>query len=83
MFQAIKTKYIGPSNTRGSRVKATAAAGSRTMAWDHRLNDCDNHTAAAKEYAQRMEWTGEWFGGMTEDGSYVFVCATNNPAFRT
>ena len=26
MRQAIVTKYLGPTNTRGSRVKATAAA---------------------------------------------------------
>jgi hypothetical protein len=38
IVQAITTKYIGPSNVRGSRVKATAAAGSVTLSWDHALN---------------------------------------------
>ena len=28
MLQAITTKYLSPTNTRGTRVKATAAAGS-------------------------------------------------------
>src|SRR4051812_45021830 len=36
-MQAIQTRYLGPSNVRGSRVKAFAAAGSITLSWDHRL----------------------------------------------
>ena len=32
--QAIVTKYLGPTKSRGSRVKATASAGSITLAWN-------------------------------------------------
>lgn len=36
-MQAIRTKYYGPTNFRGSRIKAEAQAGSRWMEWDHAL----------------------------------------------
>jgi hypothetical protein len=36
-YQAIVTKYIGPTNTRGSRIKARAAAGSITLSRDDSL----------------------------------------------
>lgn len=29
-MQAIETKYLGPTNTRGSRIKASAQAGSKS-----------------------------------------------------
>ena len=36
-MQAIETRYLGPTNTRGSRIKATAAAGSITIHYDDAL----------------------------------------------
>lgn len=77
MFQAITTKYVGPSNVRGSRVKATASAGSVTLHWDDALNSEQNHTAAAMALAKKYEWKGSYYGGGTEHG-YVFVCADTN-----
>jgi hypothetical protein len=74
MLQAITTKHIGPSNTRGARVKATAAAGSVTVAWDHALDERQNHTAAAHTLANKMQWEGLYVGGGLPDCSgYVFV----------
>lgn len=67
--QAIVTKYFGPTNTRGSRIKASASAGSKTVSYDHALNIADNHAAAAKAFAEKMEWEGKWFGGGMPDGS--------------
>ena len=51
MRQAIVTKYIGPTTSRGSRVKAAAYAGSITVPWDHALSPEGNHTEAAKALA--------------------------------
>ena len=45
-MQAIQTKYIGPTNTRGSRVKATCWLTSITVSWDHSASVEENHTAA-------------------------------------
>ncbi len=43
------TKYLGPTNHRGGRVKATAQSGrSVTVAWDHALDVGPNHEAAAR-----------------------------------
>jgi hypothetical protein len=47
-MQAITTKYHGPGNVRGSRIKASCERGSLTVGWNHSLNSTDNHIAAAK-----------------------------------
>ena len=80
-MQAITTKYIGPANVRGSRIKATAAAGSITLHWDDALNSDDNHKAAARALATKLGWDyGEWIAGVTKDGASVWVCNTLNAA---
>jgi len=63
--QAITTKYHGPTNTRGSRISATAQAGRITIAYDHALDDTQNHAAAACALAKKFGWNGEWKGGGT------------------
>ena len=76
MRQAIETKYLGPTNSRGGRVKATAQAGSVTVAWDHALDTDDNHTRAAEALRKKFGWEGKLLGGGKPDGSgnvYVFV----------
>lgn len=74
MLQAITTKHIGPSNTRGARVKATAAGGSVTVSWDHALDTRQNHTAAAHALANKLQWEGLYVGGGLPDcNGYVFV----------
>lgn len=47
-MQAIKTKYHGPGNVRGSRVKASCERGSLLVEWEHGLNPDQNHRRAAK-----------------------------------
>lgn len=83
MFQAIETKYHGPSNIKGARVSATAAAGRIILSWNHALNFEDNHEAAAKAFADKFEWSGRWFGGATKSG-YCFVSSEQGiPTFVT
>ena len=82
MYQAITTKYIAPSNVKGSRVKASAAAGSVTLHWDNALNTAENHLVAARKLAEKFKWHGEWYGGGQHNTSgFVFVLA-NQPAFK-
>ena len=50
----IVTKYLGPTDHRGSRIKATHKRDSETMwqatvPWDHSLDAEANHQAAAEE----------------------------------
>jgi hypothetical protein len=73
MYQAIQTKFLGPTDCRGSRVKATTESGvSITIDWDHSKNVEENHTAAAFALAAKLGWTGEWVGGAIKAG-YAFV----------
>lgn len=82
--QAIETKYIGPGNVRGSRYKATSAAGSIIVDADDALSPEDNHCLAAQMLAAKKAWRGEWWGGQLKSGHYVFVVsdADNGPAFK-
>ncbi|MBO4228031.1 hypothetical protein [Bradyrhizobium neotropicale] len=87
ILQAIVTKYLGPTDRRGSRVKAYAAAGYIIHNWDSSLGSDANHTAAAKALATRSGWAGAWYGGGMPDGrGNVYVCTESRhgqaePAF--
>ena len=79
MRQSIQTKYIGPTNARGSRVSATSASGHRVViGWDDALNSDENHFAAAMALARKLNWTGTWHVGSTPHGC-VFVQSIGDP----
>jgi hypothetical protein len=86
-YQAITTKYFGAGNIKGSRVKATASAGSITLHWDNSLNTEQNHAKAAQALADKFGWPGRWYiGGLPNNNQdYVFVSALENDclAFTT
>lgn len=78
--QSVSTKYIGPTNSRESRCKATASGGaSLTIIWDDALNTEDNHRAAAAALIRKLAWGNPeyWIaaGGPKDDG-HVFVDAS-------
>ena len=73
MFQAIQVKYLGPTNYRGSRYKATAAAGSVTVSVDDALSTEGNVVAAAQALCDKLGWAQGMVYGQLADGSYVFV----------
>jgi hypothetical protein len=75
MRQAIVTKFHGPTNHRGARVKATADAGSITLPWDHALGVEGNHRAAAEALAKKYGWPLDMFGGGLPGSGYAFVYA--------
>lgn len=76
-MQAIQTKYFGPSNVKGSRIKAACAARSVVVGYDYALNSAGNHIAAAEKLIALLGWTGVAYGtlatGTLADGSYVHV----------
>jgi hypothetical protein len=72
-MQAIQTYFVSPTNFRGSRIVAKAAAGKVTLQWDHAMNPEGNHRAAAKALADKFGWSGDWVCGGCADGSSVFV----------
>ena len=82
MRQAITTKWLGPTDFRGSRIKAKAEAGSLTVGYDHRYGSEMNHLLAAQALAEKLKWDGEWRGGGLPYGSgYCFVMVEGDHAF--
>ena len=72
-MKAIMTKYLGPTNVRGSRIKAyDVDRNSVTIPYPHDLSGEDCHRKAAKELCNKMGWPGQLIGGATTDG-YAFV----------
>jgi len=56
-MKAIATKYLGPTNTKGSRIKAYEPDGqSITLSWDHSLDAKPNHVKAAKALLDKLDW---------------------------
>ena len=83
MRQAITTKFIGPTNARGARVKAVCEAGSITVNWDYAIGQDGNHDAAAKALAVKLGWDGAWFGGSMAAGNcYVWSATGVDESFR-
>jgi hypothetical protein len=74
-MQAIETKYLGPTDMRGSRVRAKAEAGSVIVPWDHALSLDENHTRAAQRLATKLGWRGKWVGGTLPSGVRCYVNA--------
>lgn len=82
MRQGIVTKYLGPTNYKGSRIKAIARKASEnylaqqlTLPKDYALNYDADHCRVAKALADRLGWRGYWMGGGTPDETgYQWVC---------
>lgn len=69
-MQTITTKYLAPTNSRGSRIKVTGAWGSKTYSYDYSVSE--PHKAAFDEYLAMLNKdmlvrygsecpTGGWF----------------------
>lgn len=78
-YRAIRTKYHGPTNTRGARI--IGDAGDRqsrvSLPYDHSLNPTQNHATAAMAVVEKMGWntnhepiTGGQYDG---DNAYYWV----------
>jgi len=56
-MQAIETRYIGPTDYKGSRIVASSADGHRhVLPYPHELNCDAAHRKAATELAEVMGW---------------------------
>jgi hypothetical protein len=73
VLQAITTKYLGPTNKRGSRIKAIAANGdSIIIDKDNSLHSEDAHRKAAEALQKKLKWDFPLIQGGVKSG-YVFV----------
>ena len=80
-MQAIITKYIPRTDTKGSRIQAKCEAKTIYFSYDYALNTEGNHIAAARELIKKLGWDGEWVKGGTSTG-YVFVCTKHCEKFE-
>lgn len=72
-YQAITTKYHGPTNTKGARISATTESGIRiTIGYPYELSGEACHRKAAEALCAKMGWNRRLVAGATKRG-YVFV----------
>ena len=81
-MQAIHTKFIGATNTRGSRIKAYTAAGlSATIAYPYELSYELCHFEAVKALVakHKLDWPLDdmRFGDSADGKGYVFCFANS------
>jgi len=77
--QAIETKFLGATNTKGARIKASAWGGSVTVPYDYALSTEGAHRAAAEALIAKLGWTGAFAqGGNAKGDGYVFVNRDNS-----
>lgn len=72
---AIQTKYLPSTNTKGSRIKASAKSFNVTIPYDYSLNDEKLHFKAVKELVRKhnLDWDISIMNyGSTENG-YIFT----------
>jgi len=76
-MQAIQTRYLGPTNSCGARIKATCAAGSITISYPYELSGQAVHRKAAEALVSKLGWNdphyGGLLGGQLVNGDYAFV----------
>ena len=74
-MKAILTKYVCPTNVRGSRYVAYDLDNNRVMLdANHALSSEENHASAAHALCAKMGWKGKLAAGATKEGyAFVFV----------
>ena len=71
-MQAITTKFIGPTNSLGARIKATSGGG-HTLTVPYAYEEGHrSHAVAAIQLARKLGWEGTLIEGSTKEGM-VFV----------
>lgn len=80
MTQAIITRYLPPTNTRGARIKAFAWGGSITVPFAYDCAVDVGHARAAQALCEKMNWprTGYVGAGTPDERGFCFV-ALNAP----
>ena len=84
-MKTIITKYLGATNHRGSRIKATTSSGiSKTVSYDYELNAIPNHKRAVHKLNEQLNWSGEMVQGSPNDtgDSYIWVFVERSERIR-
>ena len=84
-MQAIETKFLCVTATKGDRIKATCPGGSKTISYPYELNTEEAHKRAAMALIEKMGWKinnpKNWVGGSTKAG-YVFIYCPPKEKFK-
>jgi hypothetical protein len=73
-MQAIVTKHLGPTNTKGDRIKATSCGGfSVTVPYEYGLDSNGAHCVAAVALCKYLKWDFDHVDGSLPDGSIAWV----------
>lgn len=89
-MNAIVVKYLGPTNRRGSRMKATDGMMTATVSYDDGLSAQMNAESAARLLIQKRGWFPSspkqpnlygafWAMGILPNGDYVYVNHSEKP----
>lgn len=83
-MQSIETKFIAPSNVKGSRVKAwnNQKSKSLTLDYQHGLNYEANMQNVAFMLATKLGWKGEFVGGHTSQGMVFVIRSEKDSPFN-
>jgi hypothetical protein len=74
MFLAIMSKYHGPTDTRGSKVRAKVDGYTVTVGYASELDSEANHRAAVVALCAKLNWDADrFFGGSLDDGRWAWV----------
>lgn len=74
--KVIMTKYLGPTNFRGSRVTAFTSDGQRvTVGYDHSMSREDAHRKAAEALCEKYGWPADKLrcGGVHNGYAFMFI----------
>lgn len=77
MSQAILVKYLGPTNSRGGRFKATCWSGSKTIPYDAGLNHEGNADAACLALLTKLGWRNTYVVGQFANGDTLYIDAAS------
>ena len=73
MKQAIIIKFLGATNTKGTRLKVTSYGGSITVPFDYGAVQEQRIRQAVDALLNKLEWSGEYIIGCLPGGDYVAV----------
>lgn len=75
----IKTKYLSPTNSRGSRIKAEANGFTVTVPYDYALNNEQVHFKAVQALVAKhgLDWDISNMGYGSDNTGYYFTFASS------
>lgn len=77
-MRAITVKYFGPTDHKGSRLRASSGKLSTTIGWAHDLDCAGNYNEALRAHVTKLAkdgpgWHGRWIGATLGEQGYVYV----------